>query len=232
MPLGPSPTIAPLGDSAILVRFGDTIDPAVNDAVLALAASLDAMPLVGQRDLTVAYASLAVHCDPLAAECPGLDAIVRSVRERVERLEVRSDASPRLVDIPVCYDASVAPDVAAVAEHAGVAVDEVAALHSAAEYRVYMIGFTPGFPYLGGLDARLAMPRRGTPRAHVPAGSVAIGGAQTGIYPSESPGGWWVIGRTPVRLFEPERDPPSLLVPGDRVRFVPIAREELERTSL
>ncbi|WIG55610.1 MAG: Allophanate hydrolase 2 subunit 1 [Rhodanobacteraceae bacterium] len=131
--------------------------------------------------------------------------------------------------IPVCYGGDCGPDIDAIAEHAGLVRDEVIARHAAAEYTVAMLGFAPGFPYLLGLDAALHVPRRATPRTRVPAGSVAIGGAQTGIYPCELPGGWHLIGRTPLALFDPRRDPPCLLAPGDRVRFRAIDAGEFAR---
>jgi inhibitor of KinA len=134
----------------------------------------------------------------------------------------------RVIQIPVCYDPEFAFDLDHVAEHAQISSREVVDLHSAAEYRVNCIGFVPGFPFLSGLPKKLATPRRATPRKEIPAGSVAIGGAQTGIYPMRSPGGWNVIGRTPLRLFNPENDPPALLRVGDRVQFHSITREEFE----
>lgn len=139
-----------------------------------------------------------------------------------------NDDIGRFVEIPVCYDGEFGPDLADVARHTGLSVEEVIARHSAVEYRVHCLGFAPGFPYLGGLPPELATPRRATPRQGVPAGSVAIGGAQTGIYPQSSPGGWNVIGRTPLRLFDADREPPALLKAGDRVRFRPITRGEFE----
>jgi inhibitor of KinA len=132
------------------------------------------------------------------------------------------------VELPVFYGGDHGPDMAFVAEHSKMSPEEVAALHASAEYLVHAIGFTPGFPYLGGLPEALRTPRRDTPRARVPAGSVAIGGAQTGVYSVESPGGWQIIGRTPVRLFRPQEKQPALLRPGDRVRFKPISKAEFE----
>jgi inhibitor of KinA len=135
---------------------------------------------------------------------------------------------PRLIEVPVCYDAEFAPDLETVAQHCGLAPNEVVARHAAARYGVRCVGFTPGFPFLGGLPSQLATPRRKSPRTAVPAGSVAIGGPQTGIYPLRSPGGWNIIGRTPLRLFDVTREPAALLRAGDRVRFVSIGREEFE----
>lgn len=214
-----------LSDSCVIVRFGDAIDAAVNERVLGLAASLERDPLPGQRDVVPAFASLAVHFDPCFETDSGRahsEAFMELLRERCADANVAAAvpvAASRLIEIAVCYDVSVADDLEHVAAHAGISIDELAALHTAPEYRVHMIGFTPGFPYLGGLDPRLAMPRRTTPRERVPAGSVAIGGEQTGIYPNDAPGGWWIIGRTPMRLFDASVEPPSALIAGDRIRF-------------
>jgi inhibitor of KinA len=216
--------IESLGDTTILVRFGEVISRELNERVLALADDLDRHPIEAQRDVVPAFSSLAVIYDPLIRSHSEIE---EELRTRVAGLTGTLERSPRQHEIPVCYDPEVAPDLVHVAEHAGLAVDEVIAIHSAAVYRVYMIGFTPGFPYLGGLDPRLEMPRRSTPRVHVPAGSVAIGGAQTGIYPDTSPGGWWIIGCTPTPLFDPMNTPPSTLAPGDLVRFRPITLADL-----
>ena len=137
----------------------------------------------------------------------------------------------RAIEVPVCYENEFAPDLGDVAQHAGLSEEEVVRRHSSARYRVNCVGFTPGFPYLSGLPAELATPRRASPRTEIPAGSVAIGGAQTGIYPSKSPGGWNVIGRTPLRLFDHRNEPPAMLRAGDSVRFRQISREEFEQLS-
>lgn len=142
--------------------------------------------------------------------------------------QVEPSAADRIVHIPLCYGGEYGPDLSGLAFYHGLSEAEVIDLHTSRDYPVYMIGFAPGFPYLGGLDERLATPRRSVPRIQIPAGSVAIGGAQTGIYPLMTPGGWHVIGRTPLALFRPDADPPSLLQAGDIVRFVPIAPDEYE----
>ncbi|HVV96615.1 MAG TPA: 5-oxoprolinase subunit PxpB [Rhodanobacteraceae bacterium] len=221
--------IEPLGESALLLRFGQGLDAATNTRVHAASATLQSAQLPGIVDLVPAYATLALHFDPLAwtdAHGGAVQAVAAAVRAVLDAPpEVSSQDSTR-IEIPVCYGGDEGPDLETLANHAKLDADEVVARHAAAGYRVAMIGFAPGFPYLIGLDSALAMPRRATPRTRVPAGSVAIGGVQTGIYPSELPGGWQLIGRTPLRLFDPRRDPPSLLVPGDRVRFVPIGHDE------
>jgi len=229
--------LAALGDSAVLVTLGETLDVATVGNAQSLAAALEADPLPGFLECVAANASVTVYYDPVrvvrgsgAASFERLcgwiqdkgSAAARHVREVVERRVV----------IPVCYGGEGGPDLAAVAAAHGLTADAVVALHSGAEYFVSAVGFMPGFPYLGGLPDALRTPRRPTPRTRVPAGSVAIGGAQTGIYPFESPGGWNLIGRTPLRLFKPEGRPPTLLQAGDRVRFRPITPEEFKSALL
>jgi len=225
--------VEPLGETALLLCFGTRIDAALNARVHEVATTLAAAHLPGIVDIVPAYAALALHYEPLqwAQGNGGLPwhhvaAAVRAVlRMPPENLATTS----ALVEIPVCYGGEFGPDLDALARHANLDADEVIARHSAAEYRVAMLGFAPGFPYLLGLDPTLHAPRRANPRTRVPAGSVAIGGAQTGIYPTELPGGWQLIGRTPSMLFDAQRMPPSLLAPGDRVRFRAIdAREFAE----
>ncbi len=216
----------PLAEDALLLRFGESIDAAVNARVQLAARKLRAANLPGVVDIAPAYASLLLRFDPFArgdargrgepphARLPGE---IKTILRQPQSPDAR--APTRMIEIPVCYGGDCGPDLADVAAHAGIAPDEVIACHAAAEYTVAMLGFAPGFPYLLGLDAALHVPRRANPRTRVPAGSVAIGGAQTGIYPGELPGGWHLIGRTPLVLFDPSRDPPALLAPGDRVRF-------------
>lgn len=217
------PDIEPLGDTALLLRWGERIDFDLNRRVHAFADAVSAEPPAWLVDVVPAYASLALFVDLHAFE---RDAVPLAVAEDWvrRRLLATTETTPavhsRLVEIPVEYGGERGPDLAEVAVALGLSAEEVVARHHAAEYRVAMLGFSPGFPYLLGLDPRLALPRRATPRTRVPAGSVAIGGAQTGIYPRESPGGWHVIGWTPRTLFDPARESPALLAPGDRVRFV------------
>jgi KipI family sensor histidine kinase inhibitor len=218
-----------LGEDALLLRLGDTIDEAINARVHALAARIAASRPPWLRDLVPAYASLALFVDgdafaddvdPLTEAGRWLDAQPLATDEVDDR--ERLDADDRVIEIPVRYGGEDGPDIDAVATHAGLSVDDVIALHCKNEYRVAMLGFAPGFPYLLGMDSRLAMPRLSTPRAQVAAGSVGIGGAQTGIYPRNGPGGWRLIGRTTMTLFDAAREPPAALAPGDRVRFVAV----------
>jgi len=216
--------IEPLGDRALLVVLGETVDPEVNDWVHRLAAAL-AERRSGITDLVPSYASLAVHYDPVALTGPDRRPFA-VLSERIEgawrRLAEAPAPEPRVVRIPVRYGGQAGPDLADLARYCRLTEAEVIARHSAPEYRVYLLGFTPGFPYMGGIDRSIAAPRLDTPRAQVPAGSVGIAGLQTGIYPLATPGGWRIIGRTPCRMFDPALEPPCRLRPGDRIRFLPI----------
>jgi len=217
--------VEPLGDEALLVVLGEGIDGAVNDRVHHFAGLLQGSALPGLRDLVPAYATLAVHYDPAAWADFGQTpyAALAAALERIWRTAGGAAPLPgRVVEIPVCYGGQYGPDLGEMALHRGMAEADLIARHAADAYRVFMLGFAPGFAYLGGLAPGLAAPRRATPRARVPAGSVAIAGLQTGIYALETPGGWQIIGRTPLRLFDPSLDPPCLLRPGDRVQFRPI----------
>lgn len=217
------PTLAALGDRALLVHFGDAIDAAVNAEVHALAARIRRAGLRGITDLVPAYASLAVHYEP-AAWAGGEDlphaALGAALAPLLAPGGPAAAEAPRRVEVPVRYGGPWGEDLGEVAALTGLAPAEVAARHAGGLYRVFMLGFTPGFAYLGGMDPALAVPRRATPRVRVPAGSVGLAGVQTGIYPCESPGGWRLIGRTALPLFDPAADPPCLLQPGDEVRFV------------
>lgn len=221
----------PLGDTTLLLRFGERIDPASNMRVHAAAAALRAAALPGLVDIVPAYASLALRYEP-AAWSEGGAAPWRRFADAVrDALDMPADTSLRAareVEIPVCYGGDHGPDLDTLANALGLDAADVVARHAAGDYRVAMLGFAPGFPYLLGLDAALHAPRHARPRTRVPRGSVAIGGAQTGIYPSELPGGWQLIGRTPLVLFDPRREPACLLAPGDIVRFRAIAPETLD----
>jgi len=213
------------GDSALVVEFGDEISEEVNRRVHALAHALAKNSLPGLGEAVPTYRSLLIHYDPLRLSCEEVKAFVSKLLQRGEEASL---PEPKMVEIPVVYGGEFGPDIEFVAEHNGLSVEEVIRLHSGATYTVYMLGFTPGFAYLGGLPEALATPRLPTPRKLVPAGSVGIAGAQTGIYPIATPGGWRLIGRTPLKLFDPHHDPPALLGPGDKVRFVPISEEEFK----
>jgi len=226
-PLG----VLPLGDCAAYVEFSETLDLAVNQVVQRLAAAVRARAVPWLRDVVPALGGLALHFDPGHPELPAapLEASAALVDDCLRKGLPDADAVGREVALPVCYDPEFALDLAEVAARAKLAPDEVVRRHAAREYHVLMMGFAPGLPYLGGLDPKLAVPRRASPRAEVPAGSIAIANEQSVAYPYGIPGGWSVIGRTPLVLFDAQRDPPSLLAPGDRVRIVPISRAEFER---
>lgn len=217
----------PLGDSALVVSFGETIDDEIHAQVLGLSHRLEVAPPLGIVDYVPAYATVTIQYDPLDQD---YESFVQSIRALMAGST--PDRSPTLhndVVIPVCYDGEFGPDLDFVAAHNDMTPADVVHLHSSASYVVYMIGFAPGFPYLGGLPPVLATPRLEEPRAIVPVGSVGIAGAQTGVYPIATPGGWRIIGRTPLRLFDPAADDPSLLHPGDGVTFAPIDRAEFDR---
>lgn len=212
-----------LGDSALLLRFGNRVDHKLNARIHAAAVSLTAACLPGVRDIAPSYAALVLTFDlPVLERAGGSEALRQRVGKVLALAESAVDARARDVTIPTRYGGTCGPDLDTVAESLGLSTDEVVALHSGACYQVAMVGFQPGFPYLLGLPEHLQLPRRDSVRAQVAAGSVAIAGAQAGIYPGVSPGGWHLIGRTDLKLFDPERAEPSLLVPGDRVHFVPV----------
>jgi inhibitor of KinA len=213
------------GDSAIVVEFEERIDPAVNARTIAFAEAIQAANLPGVRDVVPTYRSTAIYFDPLRTDSVALMACIEREAVRPSVLEA-STAAP--VRIPVCYGGELGPDLEAVAAFAKAAVDEVVRLHASAVYRVFMLGFVPGFAYLGIVNERIAMARRSTPRVRVPAGSVGIAGVQTGIYPAETPGGWQLIGRTPLKPFDPSRANPFLMKAGDAVQFYPIDRREYD----
>ena len=217
--------LVPASDSALLVRFGDEIGLEAHLQVQRLTLALRRHPQSFIRNVHPAYASVLVSFDPRLASHAEVQDLVAAMLVTLSLVEV---PPPRRLEIPVCYAPAFAPDLDDVARLQGISAEEVIALHVGAEYRVYFLGFAPGFPYMGGLSPRLTTPRLTTPRTLVPVGSVAIGGAQTGIYPVASPGGWRLIGRTPLRLFHPEASVPTLLQMGDLVRFRRIEFDEYE----
>jgi KipI family sensor histidine kinase inhibitor len=225
--------VEPFGDAALLVVLGEHVDRAVNDRVHRLAFGLDvrAARMPGLGAPVPAYASVLVPFDPSVLEEAAVRGVIAdaltAAGDAVTAEEPATAGEPAAADpgpvthVPVRYGGADGPDLAEVAVRTGLSEDDVVRLHAGAEYRVFCMGFVPGFPYLGMLPEELALPRRSTPRLRVPAGSVAIAGRQTGIYPSDTPGGWHVIGRTDLAAWDPHRDPPALLEPGARVRFVP-----------
>ena|SRR5947209_2870101 len=216
--------IVPVGDTALIVRLGTA--PNDTSAALSTMRGLQDAKLRGVIEIAPAYNTLGVFYD--AAEV-SFDDLAKEIEAAiVQTATTGSAALARVIEIPVCYGGEFGPDLDNVASHTGLTSEEVIARHSATEYIVSCVGFTPGFPYLSGLPNELSIPRRATPRKQVPAGSVAIGGTQTGVYPISSPGGWHLIGRTRLRLFDVQQNPPALLQAGDRVRFRVVSRDEFE----
>ncbi len=209
--------ILTFGDSCVSVQFASAIDPVVNARCIALAASLESLALRGVLDVVPTYNAVTVHFDPLAADG---EALSIELDRLAGTAPPASAAASRTIEIPVSYGGASGPDLGAVAEFAGCSEADVVQLHVQARYRVYMLGFLPGFAYMGAVDRRIAMPRLETPRMRVNAGSVGIAGEQTGIYPCDTPGGWRIIGRTSAKLFDATRAQPSLLKAGDYVTFV------------
>ena len=216
--------ILPGGDCAVTVQVGYEISEETNRKVVSLMRALAEAAIPGLRELVPSYSAVCVHYDPKQIS-------YEQLLERLNDLEIKElsseSASQKIVEIPVCYGGEYGPDLAFVAEHNGLSPEEVIAIHSGGTYLVYMLGFLPGFAYMGGMDERIATPRLTSPRARIPAGSVGIAGGQTGIYPLASPGGWQLIGRTPVKMFAMEGETGRFaLSAGDRVKFVPITEEQ------
>ncbi len=222
----PDIRILTAGDSALLIEFGKEINPETNRKITALVQLMREQHIEGIVDVIPAFCSLLINYDPRVLS-------YEELKERMEHLlkmETKTEATrKRVFEIPVCYGGEYGPDIENIAEHAGLSVEEVIKIHSSKDYLIYMLGFLPGFTYLGGLDERIHTPRLASPRLKIRAGSVGIGGSQTGIYPLDSPGGWQLMGMTPVRTYDPERQTPILVEAGDYIRFIPIDEEEFLR---
>ena len=213
------------GESGLVVELGSTIDPAINADVHRLAAGVHNAFPAGIDAVVPTYRSLMIYFDPLQLT---RNEIKNRVKEMYAGLsaDATAEQQTRVVHIPTCYGGEFGPDLPFVASHTGLDQAEVIRIHASAAYKLYMIGFTPGFPYLGGMSERIAAPRLEKPRTCIPAGSVGIAGVQTGLYPMESPGGWQLIGRTPLKVFDPSADNPFLYVAGDYLKFDPVSQEE------
>ena len=212
-----------MGDRSLLVELGDEISPSVNQRVQELFTAMDMHPVDGVRELVPSYRSLLVIYDPLNISPADLKHTIRDTYHNLDQAEL---PEPRTIDIPIVYGGEQGPDLERVAQYHHITPQEVIDYHTRPTYRVYMIGFTPGYPYLGEVPDAISTPRRETPRILVPQGSVGIAQKQTGIYSVDSPGGWQIIGWTPVNLFDPQAQPPSLLMMGDRVRFQAISAQD------
>ena len=220
--------VAAAGDSALVAEFPERIDPGINQRALSLAAKLRGEWGEILRDVVIGYCTVTVYFDPRHVDPRWLEGEVRAAARDSQNAE---QPQAKLIEIPVCYDADLGPDLEDVAAFGACSVEDVIALHSSRSYRVYMVGFVPGFAYLAEVDPRIARPRRSTPRTAVPACSVAIAGGQTGIYPKTTPGGWNVIGRTRLKPYDPEREEPFLFSVGDEVRFSPMSREAFDGSA-
>ncbi len=226
----------PFGDHGLCITWGNRLDEDINAQVLAVYAQLLQAKLPDIQDIIPAYSSISIVFDvskllSRGAAKPPFDFMRSEVEAILETTSPAAAVPGRLLEIPVCYDPVLAPDLETLALKKGISPAEVVQRHTSTEYRVYMLGFLPGFPYMGTVDARIEAPRLANPRQSVPAGSVGIAGRQTGIYPLESPGGWNLIGRTPLRIFDPQKTDPALFRPGDRVRFVAISLSEFHKNS-
>ena len=220
------PRILPTGDRALTVEFGNEIDEHINAKLMGLIKILSDQRIKGIEEFVPSFCAVLIHYNPaILSYTKMVDIVNRALSVPVQEISHHK----RTIKVPVCYDKKYGPDIEDVAAHAGISVDEVIRIHTSKPYLVYMLGFQPGFPYLGGLDERLHTPRLETPRIKLEAGSVGIGGGQTGLYPMESPGGWRIIGVTPVRCYNPDKARPIPYRAGDRIRFVPITTEEFDR---
>lgn len=214
------------GDASLLVEFGKEINPDINRKIAATVQLMREQHIEGVVDVIPAFCSLLINYDPRVI---GYEEIKDRIKKLL-KLEIKAgNEKKKIFEIPVCYGGEFGPDIATIAEHAGLTEQEVIELHSSRDYLIYMLGFLPGFCYLGGLDERIFTPRLASPRIKIDAGSVGIGGSQTGIYPLDSPGGWQLMGKTPVKTYDPDREVPILVEAGDYIRFVPIDEEEFYR---
>ena len=214
------------GDSSLLIEFGNEISPEINRRIAAVVELMRDQQIEGVVDVIPAFCSLLVNYDPRVA---GYEKMKKRL-ESLVRVDIKvGQVKRKIFEIPVLYGGEYGPDLASIAEHAGISQDEVIAIHSSRDYLIYMLGFLPGFCYLGGLDERIHTPRLSNPRLRIRAGSVGIGGSQTGIYPLDSPGGWQLMGMTPVKTYDPEREIPILVEAGNYIRFVPIDEEQYKQ---
>lgn len=214
------------GDSAITMEFGNSITDEINRKIRAVTLSIEKSNIKGIIELVPTYRSLMVHYDPLLLKYEELLEILKDLEKKIDIIEL---PAPEVIEIPTLYGGEYGPDIENVAKHNNLTVEEVIKIHASQEYLIYMLGFTPGFPYLGGMDKRIATPRLQSPRTKIPGGSVGIAGEQTGIYPIDSPGGWQLIGRTPLDLFAPNSEEPILLKAGNYISFTSINEDEYEK---
>lgn len=221
-----------LGDSALTLDFGNIIDTRINNYVLGLYDHFKTKNIAGLLDVVPAYSSLSFHYDVFTiwqSEPAGLTAfeiIKQTIEKELEQNFLKEKIPQRKISIPICYSGDFAPDIEFIASEKNISIEKIIQVHSEQLYTIYMIGFLPGFPYMGEVNDSIAVPRKNEPRSSVPGGSVGIAGKQTGIYSLESPGGWQIIGRTPLKIFDKEKIDPVLLQPGDEIKFYPISEDE------
>jgi inhibitor of KinA len=234
-----SAVISPLGDSALVITFGDSIQYDIHKQIKTCKDSIELNPFPGFVECVPAFTNLTIFYNPPEVVAAAgkkqkkefvspFEVVSSIIQSKLENEQTEKELNHRTVSIPVCYGGEYGPDLEYVARHHNITPEEVISIHSEGEYLAYMIGFAPGFPFLGGLSEKIATPRRPSPRTSIPAGSVGIAGMQTGVYPISTPGGWQLIGQTPIKLFLPEQNPPSLLQAGDIVKFKPISKEEYQ----
>ncbi|OCA81455.1 kinase inhibitor [Bacillus sp. FJAT-27225] len=223
----------PLGDQAVVIELGDDINEETQQKVQLVTSLLDRNMESWMIEYIPAFTTVTVFYDPFEViyKFRGLsklpyDIVCIQLKKLVEKISPTKETMQRTVEIPVCYGGEMGPDLPFVAEHNSLSQEEVIHIHSTGDYTVFMIGFAPGFPFIGGMSEKIATPRRNSPRLKIPPRTVGIAGKQTGVYPIETPGGWQLIGRTPIELFRPEDDPPTLLRAGDKIKFIPISIEE------
>lgn len=207
------------GDKALVIEFSDKITDEVNGKVRSMMIAIGQREIKGIVEITPTYRSLMVHYNPLEIKHIDLINVLKEIEQNLSNIEI---PAPRVIEIPTLYGGEYGPDIENVSNHNNLSIDEVIKIHTSRDYLIYMIGFTPGFPYLGGMDEKIATPRLKIPRTKITGGSVGIAGNQTGIYPIDSPGGWQLIGKTPLKLYDPNRNPPILLQSGDYIKFIEI----------
>lgn len=217
--------VSAFGDSGLRIQFGETISPETNQQIRSFVVLLEQEKIYGILEWIPTYTALSIVYDPYVISYADLEQFVMNLKEKMARIDL---PKAEVVHIPTCYGGDKGPDLAQVADHNGLTEEEVVKIHSGTNYLIYMMGFTPGFPYLGGMSKKIATPRLTVPRPKIAPGSVGIAGEQTGIYSMETPGGWQIIGRTPLKLYDPDRDPPILLKAGNYIRFHPVSEEEYE----
>lgn len=213
----------PAGDRSVVMEFGNSIKPEINAKIRNMVTAVEEKTIRGISEIIPTYRSILIIYDPLLIE---YNSLIKYLKELASGLGDSSKSETRIVELPTVYGGEYGPDIEFVANHNNLTIDEVIKLHSSTDYLLYMLGFTPGFGYLGGMSKKIETPRLQVPRTKIPAGTTGIAGSQTGIYPIDSPGGWQLIGRTPVKLYDPLGTPPILLNAGDYVRFVPVSEEE------